>query len=601
LSSASLSFYRVIGLCIFASAIVEQILSGTLFLSYLFTLFSLSAILANSTDFVSMLPKAFLIISFYFEVILLVGIHINAFKNETIGNFIVVAPMIFFGLIAYFRLSRSSGARSYSLAIFTGPTIFISFLVFAYIRFEGVLTWAMSGDSRNHIYQIRAVIDRGGIILFNGYPAVANGFAALLGGWQYDSTSAGSGQLGSEVQILGLTSALILVICSIFSGLFIKTEIGTNRGATAVAVATISLIPFSQFFLNTYFVEGFFPSSFCLAVLLAVVFEMTRDHSTNISKVASCIMGSSLILLTFPLLLPLLLPCFAFAFLLNLYSKSVETFWNTRLTKRIWPLTFLFLSVLLAEIVYRIPTVSRYLFVHLNTYGRISQIDNRGLWLLALTAGLASVLATRSTRFLSLLTFFIGVFSIQFSIILDKILETDYYVSKYIWMSSTLMIILNLIIFVSLLLAVTSNLKRVVLGLTLLSLLTLTSLPLLQDFPLKPNLLTLATSPKYPSVEDAHLIKKINNIAPRSIFWGVSPDFEAKQVIEIWMALGFDFDRGAFNWGYKSDVFSLTAVCNFADVNQPATIWVVSREVKSLVKTICAVEGVTVEIIPTRK
>jgi hypothetical protein len=124
-------------------------------------------------------------------------------------------------------------------------------------------------------------------------------------------------------------------------------------------------------------------------------------------------------------------------------------------------------------------------------------------------------------------------------------------------------------------------------------------LPILQDFPLKPNLITLATSPDYPSAEDAHLITKTNEIAPRSIFWQVSDDFGATQVIDIWMTLGFDFENGAFTWGYNSDVFSLSAVCSFAKDNYPATIWVTSTEVQQFVRTACEADGVIIRVIST--
>jgi hypothetical protein len=467
------------------------------------------------------------------------------------------------------------------------------------MKFQGVLTWAMSGDSRNHVYQIRAVIDRGGIVLFNGYPAVANGFAALMGGWQYGSDSVAGGHLGSEIRILGITSALILVICSVLSGLFLKTKTGMNVWKIAIITAVVSMIPFSQLFLNTYLSEGFFPSSLSLAVLLAVIYEVARDDSSTISKIVICIMGSSLILLTFPLLLPLLLPCFFFTFLSHVCSKFVEALWVMQIRQKILPLIFLFMPVLIVELVCRIPSVSDYLFLHLNTYGRITEIDNWGLWALTSAAGLAFFFAAKSDKFFTLLTFFIGVFSIQFSIIMDRILVADYYVNKLVWISTTLMIILNLIISASLFLASYSLLKRLTIGFVSIGLIALASLPILQDFPLKPNLITLATSPDYPSAEDAHLITKTNEIAPRSIFWQVSDDFGATQVIDIWMTLGFDFENGAFTWGYNSDVFSLSAVCSFAKDNYPATIWVTSTEVQQFVRTACEADGVIIRVIST--
>ena len=603
LARSDLIIHRATGLGILIAAIAEKMLFGTLFLSYLLTLISLSAVLAKEDSILNSLPRAFLFISFYYEVLLIVGVHIPIFKDQNTGNLLVLIPMILCGSLAYFKISHLSGFRSYSLALFTGPTVFVSFVVFAYMKFEGVLTWAMSGDSRNHVYQIRAVIDRGGIDLFNGYPAMANGFAALTGGWQFGSDSVGGGHLGSEIHILGVTSALILVICSVISGLFLRTQPEKREPKIAVLVAAISLTPFSQFFLDTYFNEGFFPISFSLAVTLAVVFELTRDDSTFVSRITSCIMGSSLILLTFPLLLPLLLPCFFFAFLLHFYSTTVDNSWPEQIQKNASILILLSIPVLIVELVTRIPIISKYLYENLNNYGRISSTEEWGLWILTLTAGLTILIATRSTKLISSLTFVIGVMSIQFSLTLDRILTANYYLDKFVWISTFTMIILNLIIAANLLLSMSSSLKRLTIRFITLGMIALTSFPSVQDFPLKPNLFVLATSPKYPSAVDARLITSINRIAPQSVFWQVSSDHEAAQVTAIWMTMGFDFhvSYDAFAWGYKSDVLSLTSVCSFATANQPATIWVVSVEAQKLVNTACASDGVKTVVISSEQ
>lgn len=601
LARSDLIISRATGLCLFVAAIAEKLFFGTLFLSYLLTLISLSAVLARKESILNSLPRAFLFVSFYYEILLIVGLHIPVFKDQITGNLIVLIPMILCGSLAYFRIPHQSGSRGYSLALFTGPTVFISFVTFAYMKFGGVLTWAMSGDSRNHVYQIRAVIDRGGIVLFNGYPALANGFAALWGGWQYNSNSAGGGHLGSEIHILGLTSAITLVTCSVLAGLFLRRETGKQGGYIAVAATVISLIPFSQIFLNTYFTEGFFPSSFSLAVVLAVIFEMTRSDSSFISRILFSILGCFLLFLTFPLLLPLLLPCFFVSLLLHLYPHNVDISWPEQTKRKVFTLVILTIPILIVELVSRIPRVSTYFYQHLNTYGRISPFDDWGLWVLTVTAGFAFLTEPRSTKLIAPLTFVIGVLSIQFTMVLDRILDASYYLNKFVWISTNIMIILNLIIGANLLISASSILRRLTVGFISLGSIALTSIPVLQDFPLKPNLLTLTTSPEYPSVRDAHLITRINNISPRSIFWQISPDFAATQVIDLWMALGFDMRDGTFGWAYNSDVFSITSVCSFAKMNQPATIWVVSKEAQKLVDITCASEGIETKVISSER
>ena len=599
LTRSNVITYRATGICLLLVAAFEKVLYGTLFLSYLLTLISLSIILARNSSILRMLPKSLLILSFYYEVLLLIGVRIPFFANTTTGNLIVLTPMIICGSIAYFRIPATSEPRNYSVAVFTGSTCLISFLTFAYMKFGGVLTWAMSGDSRNHVYQMRAVIDRGGITLFDGYPGLANGIAGLLGGWQYNSNSAVGGHLGSEIHILGLASVLSIVFCSLISGLFIHKKSDKHDLPLGIASSLISLIPISQVFLNTYFTEGFFPSAFSLAILMAVFYEVTKSNSTPISKFLICIIGSALIYKTFPLLLPLLLPCF---FLSHIGLRSLDSLnasLAAQIKNKIQLISCLALPVLIIELGSRIEIVSKYLTLHLNNYGRISPIDSWGLWMLTLTAALLFVFSAKSNLIISASTLVAGVVSIQFSEILDRLLTEVYYLNKFVWMCTTLMLILNLITLASFFSSAFSFVKKMAIGVIFTGLLPFAILPLLQDFPIKPSLVTLTTSPKYPSVEDAHLITYINGQNSRSIFWGVSTDFLATQVIDIWMTLGFDFDHGAYAWGYNSDVFSLDAVCSFAKANQPTTIWVLTKDVQKLVHSFCAETGVITKVIPT--
>ena len=361
----------------------------------------------------------------------------------------------------------------------------------------------------------------------------------------------------------------------------------------------ISLIPISQVFLNTYFTEGFFPLAFSLAILLAVFYEVTKSISTPTSKFLVSIIGSALIYKSFPLLLPLLLPCFFLSYFgcRSLCgfdaSKSGQVKYKTQL------IAFLILHVLIIELGSRIDVVGKYVTLHLNNYGRISPFDSWGLWALTLTAALLVIFSTKSNHIISALTLFAGVISIQFAEILDRLLTDVYYLNKFIWVCTTLMLILNLITLGSFLSSAFSFVKKIAVGVMSAALLPLAIFPLLQDFPITPSVVTLAASPMYPSAEDARLVTYINKQNSRSIFWRVSTDYEATQVIANWMTLGFEVDQGAFLWGYNSDVFSLDAVCSFAKANQPTTIWVLTKDAQKLVHTFCAEIGVITKVIPT--
>jgi len=134
-------------------------------------------------------------------------------------------------------------------------------------------------------------------------------------------------------------------------------------------------------------------------------------------------------------------------------------------------------------------------------------------------------------------------------------------------------------------------------NLALIGVASLCIFPILQKFPTQPTIVKIVNHWQLPTASEAHLIIKTNKIEPRSIFWRISPDYLATQVIDIWITVGFDDVPGVFTWGYSADVFSLEAVCQFASENTPSTIWVVSEEVKMGVKSVCNLDGVTVRAI----
>ena len=180
---------------------------------------------------------------------------------------------------------------------------------------------------------------------------------------------------------------------------------------------------------------------------------------------------------------------------------------------------------------------------------------------------------------------------------LNRILTEDYYLSKYRWISTAILLILDIAIVTIFVTESRSVVVKLAGNLVLIGVTSLCIFPILQKFPTQPTIVKIVDKWQLPTASEAHLIIKTNKIEPRSIFWRISPDYLATQVIDIWITLGFDAGLGAFTWGYSADVFSLEAVCELASKNTPATIWVVSDEVKMGVKSVCTLDGVTVRAI----
>jgi len=577
-------------------AVLETILFGTIIVGFLLTIVTLAIVLSKGRFFFRMIPRAFLILCFYYLLMFLIGCEFQFFQNEFTGKLIVYTPLIALLYFASRLWAQPTPPTHRSSAFLSGPAILLTVLSFAYFKSGRVANWAMSGDARNNIYQTRAIIDRGGLMPFNSYPGLANGISAIVGGWQFNTNAVPGGHLGAEINVYAITSIFFLIACSFFASMLITERFLPSQRQSVFGIVLLSLFPISQIWLHTYLYEGFFSSSFALAIALAVFADVAHNNSALHWKLISSGIGFSLIWFTFPLIAPLTLP-------VAVLALTQYFLWKKRTTnnRRDFIEKGIYFAIILAtafatNLVLKNRSLAEYAERNLNNYGRIAHFDNRGL-LLTILAGIIFLCSSVSLRFISALTFTVGITTILGDNALNRILSEDYYLSKYRWISTAILLILEVAIVT---IFVTESRSLIVKSAGNLALIGVTSLcifPILQKFPTQPTIFKIVDSWQLPTASESHLIIKTNKIEPRSIFWRISPDYLATQVIDIWITLGFDAGLGAFTWGYSADVFSLEAVCELASKNTPATIWVVSEEVKVGVKSVCNLDGVTVRAI----
>ena len=579
-------------------AVLETTLFGTIIIGFLLTIVTLAIVLSKGRFFFRMLPRAFLILCFYYLLMFLIGFKFEFFQNEFAGKLIVYTPLIALLYFASNMWALPNPPTHRSSAFLTGPAILLAVLSFAYFKSGRVANWAMSGDARNHIAHARQMVDRGGIPLLNAYPQLANGISALLGGWQFNTNAVMGGHLGNEINIYAITAIIFLIASSLFASMLITERFLPSQRQSVFGIVLLSLFPLSQIWLHTYLYEGFFSSSFALAIALAVFAETTHKNSALHWKLISSGIGFSLIWFTFPLIAPLTLPVAVLALLEYFLRRQRKTI-NKRFNfaeKAIYVVVLAVIS-LLANFVLDNKNLVEYAQNKLNLDGRIAHVDNRGLLLLTILAGIIFLCSLTSLRFISALTLAVGTMAIIGDNALNHILTADYYLSKYRWISTAILLILDIAIVTIFVTESRSLIVKSVGNLALIGVTSLCIFPILQKFPTQPTIVKIADQWQLPTTSEAHLIINTNKIEPRSVFWRISPDYLATQVIDIWITVGFDDVPGVFTWGYSADVFSLDAVCQFASQNTPSTIWVVSEEVKMGVKSVCNPDGVTVRAI----
>ena len=578
-------------------AVLETILFGTIIIGFLLTIVTLAIVLSKGRFFFRMLPRAFLILCFYYLLMFLIGFKFQFIQNEFTGKLIVYTPLIALLYFASRLWAQPTPPARRSSAFLSGPAILLTVVGFAYFKSGRVANWAMSGDARNHIAHARQVVDRGGFPLFNTYPELANGISALLGGWQFNTNAVTGGHLGTEINIYAITAIVFLIASSLFASMLITERFLPTQRQSVFGIVLLSLFPLSQIWLHTYLYEGFFSSSFALAIALAAFADATHKNSALHWKLIGSGIGFSLIWFTFPLIAPLILPVAVLALLE--YSFRRKKAINKRFNSVEKAIYFVIIAItsLLANFVLENKSLAEYAKNKLNIYGRIAYFDNRGLLLLTILAGIIFLCSSTSIRFISALTLAVGTTAILGDNALNHILTEDYYLSKYRWISTALLLILELAIVTIFVTESRSLIVKSVGNLALIGLTSLCIFPILQKFPMQPTIVKIVNGWPLPTASEAHLIIKTNKIEPRSIFWRISPDYLPTKVIAIWITIGFDDVPGVYSWGYSDDVFSLEAVCQFASQNTPSTIWVVSEEAKTGVKSVCNLDGVTVRAI----
>lgn len=578
-------------------AILETTLLGTITIGFLLTIVTLAIVLSKGRFFFSMIPRAFLILGFYYLLMFLIGTNFEFFQHQFTGKLIVYTPLI---ALLYFASSmwvRPTTPTHRSSAFLAGPAILLALLSFAYFKSGRVANWAMSGDARNNIYQTRAIIDNGGLVLFNSYPGLANGISAIVGGWQFDTDAASGGYLGAEINVQAVTAIIFLIASSLFASMLITERFLPSQRQSVFGIVLLSLFPLSQIWLYTYLYEGFFSSSFALAITLAVFADATHKNSTLSWKLISSCIGFSLIWFTFPLIAPLTLLVTVLALTKSfLKKKRITNGGRDSLEKAIY-FAVIVGTAFLTNFVLNNRSLGEYVERHLNNYGRITPFDNRGLVLLTILAVIIFLWSSESLRFISALALTVGITAILGDKALNRILTEDYYLSKYRWISTAILLIIELAVLTIFVTESRSLIAKSAGNLALIGVASLCIFPILQKFPTQPTIVEIVDRWQLPTASEAHLIIKTNKIEPRSIFWRISPNYLATQVIDIWITLGFDVGRGAFEWGYSADVFSLEAVCQLSSKNAPTTIWVTSEEVKMSVESLCNVDGVTVRAI----
>jgi hypothetical protein len=244
-----------------------------------------------------------------------------------------------------------------------------------------------------------------------------------------------------------------------------------------------------------------------------------------------------------------------------------------------------------------IPDSSRLIEKYLELNGLFHPFSKWPLYFSTLIALILSFSKNPSTRWFANASIVVAATALSTDVFLDSILQNTYYLEKTRWVASCF---LMLLVSIALFNAISSSQRRSarLLCLPVLLIVVVVSMrSIAQNYPTNSIALDITRDWQLPSADEARLIEKTNALEPESMFWKVSPNYLATQVIDIWITIGAEDRPENTYFGYQQDVFSLEAVCNYAKSNIPTTIWVPSASMVEIVSESCASSGVSVRQI----
>ncbi len=211
---------------------------------------------------------------------------------------------ILFGVLAFRpTLPRWPRARDWPWTVLVGPALLSTALATFTLRFGSLPAWAMSGDTRNHLFLIDRIREAGGWDwTLDSYPGGFNALAALLTLPADEAASAGA-VLEHRINGIALLLVLILLLFGLLAGLVAR---GTRGGwGSHMRGAAGSFLLVTPLALTQIFSGGFYPVALAWLVGLSGLFLIASSRQGLFLPAVVSLATTVLLLMSAPQIAPL--------------------------------------------------------------------------------------------------------------------------------------------------------------------------------------------------------------------------------------------------------------------------------------------------------
>lgn len=487
-----------------------------------------------------------------------------------------LSPVIFFTFVTV-QLLRQTDKELVSKfpvpinpLIFLGPLVVVVSVLIGDITHGGNLSWAMAGDSRNHINWINTVAESNGVVLTT-YPYLPHG---VMGTLLFAFGDNSSRQIQEIIFLYSRAWILILILLSLLSAATIMDLRVKSRLLSTVSLIVVGLVPISSVFLENSIENGFLTTTFATLFLFALIPEFLFGFGI----VSVLFGGISTVLTVFTF--PTLAPTAAFS-TLYLFAKGKSAMKG----RNSGVLTFVLIGILGLSASLIFTHAPKAIGETLNLGGRVAGVGISISVFFVLLILITSALNVQSRANFALLIFatFASINLFLLSILTDRF---SYYFVKSLWIATSILAIVAAIALTVYVRNQDSRIRLVLAVGALIACVGITNFPIKFEGPESPSIYKFIKGGDLISPSMGNTVIELIEHHPRSISWNLYP-VPQQQVANIWEALGYGDSAEIFFWSYSGDVSSLQEVCSIAVNDAPSTIYVSNSEIQDYVAFRC--------------
>jgi hypothetical protein len=532
--------------------------------------------LKQKNEFHIAVAKSFVILLLLLSITGLISKH-SAIGIRYILILILCVPYgskIYFDRCVVYKAKRNF--RVEYLYALLGASVLLYLVTYSIARFGFIFPWVMNGDHRNHVNITRVVIRENGFSLPPSYPALADFFTGIIGGWGSKGQYFQNRIATKDIFSLALSTVLLTYLQSFLIGAFLAGQSQLKKTLKYLSVAAVSFFPISQLWLNNSLLSGF--TAMHLVAVISFSYVHIAMHCNAQAKTVESLAYSAaaifLILLVFPIaaFIPI---CIFFGIRLPVNNRRVAV---THLIQFV-----LFIAAL--KIVLQFNKIEFEIVKHLNEPGGISATNSAAAAVCLFIASAIYFISTGRTKALASICVVTSLVYLVIDAEFKRLLTFNYYPQKLRWIITYLLI-------VYLICAVLDHANSIGNKVLCWSLFVAaimggviyTNRESVQIYPKYSIAASIATGWKTLSPEEARVVARTIDIEPRSLYWMVSENHIAAQLMILWGTMGTAEEGDAFLWVYSGDFTSLNEICDLAIRNAPMTIWtktnIVARDVR---------------------